>query len=85
MHPSRRRNQGLSPKSDPNFPQRLLLANGICKEKARLYTERFNWGSLPNELTIREPKLRNLISVLKSHYRYGHLKDANKDQTTERA
>jgi hypothetical protein len=72
------RNQGMTPKSDPNFPMRLLLVNGFCKEKARAYVERFNLGTLPSPLNIREPKLRNLIAVLITHYRYGNLKDANR-------
>jgi hypothetical protein len=69
-----RREQGMSPRTDPNFPERLLLANGIQGKRVQVLVQQFNLGKLPNELTIREPKMRNLVSVLKSHYKYGHLK-----------
>jgi hypothetical protein len=76
-----RKQQGMTPKSDPNYPERLLLANGLCQIRANALVQQFNWGALPNPLTIREPKLRTLIAVLKNHYRYGHMKqDANQSQ-----
>lgn len=70
-----RRNQGMSPKTDPNFPERLLRANGIQGKRVQTLVDQFNFGTLPNPLNIREPKMRSLISVLKSHYKYGHLKN----------
>lgn len=76
-----RKKQGLSPKSDPNYPERLLLANGICQIRVDALVKQFNWGTLPSPLTIREPKLRNLVSALKTHYRYGHMKNADQSKT----
>lgn len=76
-----RKKQGLTPKSDPNYPERLLLANGINPIRTDALVQQFNWGTLPDPLTIREPKLRTLVAVLKTHYRYGHMKNADQSKT----
>lgn len=65
----------MSPRTDPNFPERLLLANGIRGDRVQVLVQQFNLGQLPNPLNIREPKMRSLVSILKSHYKYGHLKN----------
>lgn len=79
-----RKQQGLTPKSDPNYPERLLLANGINQIRTNALVQQFNWGTLPDPLTIREPKLRTLVAVLKTHYRYGHMKNADQNQNSKR-
>lgn len=65
----------MSPKTDPNFPERLLRVNGIKGDRIQVLVQQFNLGSLPNPLNIREPRMRNLVSALKGHYKYGHLKN----------
>ena len=74
----------MSPKADPNFPERLLKANGIQGKRVEVLVQQFKLGTLPNPLEIREPKMRSLVSVLKSHYKYGHLKDANQHQKSDK-
>lgn len=61
---------GISPYTDPNFPQRFLEARGIARENAVIFADLFQRGEFPNPLNL-DSKTGFLIQLLGFHYRYG--------------
>lgn len=64
---------GISPTSDPDFPFRFLRT-ALPREEAFTYADLFNRGNLPDPLQIKEQRLRQLVSALRTHYLYGRFK-----------